>query len=210
MPENGNRRAIPAPMMAPEGLRAPFSSPDWLYEIKFDGYRCMAGIEDGRVELRTKSGADCTAWFPEVAQALAKIPGEHVIDGEACVLDAQGVSDFNRLQTRARHRRWYAGCDPVTLCAFDILVHRGEPVMGLPLLERKALLQELLDGVPGVLFVKDLPADSGLFKAMELAGLKIEGVVAKRKASTYQPGVRSPDWLKIKRPGWQEGRTWRP
>lgn len=98
----------------------------------------------------------------------------------------------------------------MTLCAFDILVHRGEPVMGLQLLERKALLQELLADVPGMLFVKDLPADSGLFKAMELAGLKIEGVVAKRKTSTYQPGVRSSDWLKVKGPGWQEGRGWRP
>ncbi|MDP3761522.1 MAG: hypothetical protein Q8R01_13500 [Ramlibacter sp.] len=197
-------------MKAPEGLRPPFSSPDWLFEVKFDGYRCMARIENGQVDLHTKSGADCTSWFPEVAQALTKIKGAHVIDGEACVLDDQGLSDFNRLQTRARHRRWYPGCDPVTLCSFDILVHRGQPVMGLPLLERKALLQELLADVPGVLFVKDLPADSGLFKAMELAGLKIEGVVAKRKASTYQPGVRSPDWLKIKRPGWQEGRAWRP
>jgi bifunctional non-homologous end joining protein LigD len=56
--------------------------------------------------------------------------------------------------------------------------------------------------------VSDLPADANVFKAMLAAGLKIEGVVAKRKASAYQPGVRSPDWMKIKRPGWQEGRNW--
>ncbi len=199
------------PMQAPDVLREPFTSPDWLYEIKFDGYRTMAGIEGGQAELRTKSGADCTLWFPEVVDALSAIPGTHVIDGETCVLDEDGVADFNRLQTRARHRRWYPGCDPVTLCAFDILVHHGQPVMGLPLVDRKALLQQLLAGVPKrhVLFVGDLPADADLFKAMVLAGLRIEGVVAKRRASPYRPGVRSADWLKIKRPGWQNGRLWR-
>lgn len=201
---------IPAPMLAPEILRAPFTSDDWLYEIKFDGYRCLAGIEGGQAELRTKSGADCTRWFPEVAAALARLPGgPHVIDGEACVLDDLGRSDFNRLQARARRRRAYPGCDPVTLCAFDLLVYEGERVMGRPLVERKALLQQLLASLPknGVLYVSDLPADAALFHQV-VHGLKLEGVVAKRRASTYQPGVRSADWVKIKRPGWQEGRTW--
>lgn len=216
-------------MQAPEALRPPFTDPDWLYELKFDGYRCMAGIEadDGftpdtdeerrqhiaaRVELRTKSGADCSPWFPEIVEALAALPGgPHVIDGEVCVLGPDGVSDFNRLQERARRRRWYPGAPQVTLCAFDILVHNGRRVMGLPLVERKQLLQALLAGIPmqSILFVGDLPADEKVFQAMVAAGLKIEGVMAKRRASTYQPGVRSPDWVKIKRPGWQEGRNWR-
>jgi bifunctional non-homologous end joining protein LigD len=162
------------------------------------------------VVLHTKSGADCTAWFPEIAQALADLPGgPHVLDGEACVLDADGVSDFNRLQERARRRRWYPGAPQVTFCVFDILVHDGKRVMGLPLVARKQLLEQLVTGRPGVLFVKDLPADAALFRAMVGAGLKIEGVMAKRRDSTYQPGVRSPDWLKIKRPGWQEGRVWK-
>ena len=203
---------IPAPMQAPEALRPPFTDPDWLYEIKQDGYRCMAAVDTGAVELRTKSGADCTAWFPEIVEALAACPGgPHVIDGEACVLGPNGVSDFNRLQQRARRRRWYPGAAQVTLCAFDILVHNGQRVMGLPLVERKQLLQALLAGIPNqsVLFVSDLPADEKVFQAMVGAGLKIEGVMAKRRASTYQPGVRSKDWLKVKRPGWQEGRDWR-
>lgn len=195
--------AIPAPMHAPETPRAPFTDPEWLYELKFDGYRCMAGIEDGQVQLRTKSGADCTKWFPEVVTALAKIPGgPHVIDGEACVLDEIGRSDFERLRTRASHRRWYPGCDQVTLCAFDILVHDGERVTGLPLVERKALLRQLLADVPKqcVLYVGDLPADESLFNPV-VVGLELEGVMAKRRASTYQPGTRSYDWRKIKRKG---------
>jgi bifunctional non-homologous end joining protein LigD len=190
-------------MHAVETPRPPFSSPDWLYEIKFDGYRCMAGIEDGQVQLRTKNGADCTKWYPEVGEALAKISGgPHVIDGEACVLDEIGRSDFQRMRTRASHRRWYPGCDQVTLCAFDILVRDGQRVAGLPLVERKQLLQQLLADVPKqcVLFVSDLPADESLFNPVVL-GLELEGVMAKRRASPYQPGTRSYDWRKIKRPG---------
>ena len=203
---------IPAPMHAPEQLRAPFTDPDWLYEIKFDGYRAMAGIEGGQVELRTKSGADCTRWFPEVAQALAQLPGgPHVIDGEVCVLGPDGVSDFNALQERARRRRLYPGAPPVALCAFDLLVHNGKSVMRRPLEERKQMLEHLLASVPkvAVMFVGSLPADVLVFQSMLHAGLKIEGVMAKRRDSTYQPGVRSPAWAKIKRPGWQEGRNWK-
>lgn len=199
-------------MQAPEQLGRPFTDPAWLYELKHDGYRCMAGIEDGRARLQTKSGADCTAWFPEIARALASLPGgPHIIDGEACVLDDQGVSDFNRLQERARKRKWYQSAPQVTLCAFDLLVMDGHNLMGLPLVDRKAMLEQLLSGVPkaAVLFVGDLPADAALFKAMVDAGLKIEGVMAKRRDSTYQPGVRSPAWRKIKRTGWQEGRKWK-
>ncbi|NUO72940.1 MAG: hypothetical protein HOQ10_09525 [Frateuria sp.] len=207
---------IPAPMQAPEGLRQPFTSDDWLYELKFDGYRCGAGIDAGQVELRTKNGADCTSWFPEIVEALAGLPGTDVLDGEICVLRPDGTSDFNQLQERARHR--HRGRTPrVTYCVFDLLVHAGKPVMGLPLLERKRLLREVLAPVlpvdetkaGTVLLVKDLPADERVFEAMVGAGLQIEGVMAKRRASTYQPGVRSPDWVKIKRPGWQEGRAWK-
>lgn len=98
--------AIPAPMQAPEAHRQQFTGRDWLYEIKFDGYRCRAGVERSagpphtrlqlatdamtRVQLLTKSGARCTTWFPEIAEALALLPGgPHVIDGEVCVLRAR-------------------------------------------------------------------------------------------------------------------------
>jgi bifunctional non-homologous end joining protein LigD len=216
-------------MQAPEHLFRPFTSEDWIYEIKLDGYRVRAGIEadDGfqgatqkerdlhnasRVNLRTKSGADCSAWFPELWAPLAALRGgPHVIDSEACVLREDGTSDFNLLQERARRRRWYPGAPLVTLACFDLLVHDGKPIMDLPLMERKRRLQELLAGSPkgALLYVGDLPADAKVFAAMVNAGLQIEGVVAKRKESRYHPGVRSDEWRKIKRPGWQEGRIWR-
>lgn len=208
--------SIPAPMLAPETLRAPFTDSAWLYELKFDGYRCLAAVEaqgeSRRVELRTKSGAPCTAWFPEIARGLQPLRGgPHILDGEICVLRPDGTSDFNLLQERARKRRAYPGCPVVTYCVFDILVHNGENVMKLPLTKRKERLEQLLDRAPPppLLLVKDLPADASLFAAMVQAGLQIEGVVAKRRDSTYQPGVRSQDWAKVKRKGWQEGRRWK-
>jgi len=219
-------------MLAPERAVQPFSSPDFLYQLKFDGYRCMAGIEadDGlepdteeerrlqvasRVQLRTKSGASCGSWFPELLEPLAALPGgPHVLDGEACCLREDGTSDFNLFQERARRRRWYPGAPQVTYAIFDILVYNGRRVMNLPLVRRKALLSELLVGAKApLLYVKDLPADANLFYSMTLPedegglGLEIEGVVAKKRDSVYQPGVRSPNWLKIKRRGWQDGRV---
>ena len=203
---------FPRPMQAPERLYQPFSSDEWHFEIKMDGYRCMAGADAGEARLATKSGADCTQWFAEVTEAIARLPGgPHIIDGEACVLDDDlGRSDFNRLQARARRRRRYPGCDRVTLVAFDLLVLDGRDVMGLPLVERKALLRQLLAGVPkaSVMYLGDLPAQAELFDQV-VVGLKLEGLMAKRLQSPYQPGVRSDDWRKIKRANWQEGRIWR-
>lgn len=178
----------------------PFTDPDWIYEIKFDGYRCMARAGGGLAELRTKSGTNCTAWYPELTQALSKLPGgPHVIDGEVCVLDDIGGSDFKRLHERAKHRSWFLGCDPVTLCVFDLLFEDGRNIMGLPLMERKARLARLVQRVESMVLVDDLPAQAALSEGS--VGARLEGFLAKRCASTYQPGVRSSDWLKIKRIG---------
>jgi ATP-dependent DNA ligase len=97
----------------------------------------------------------------------------------------------------------------VTFCAFDLLFSDGRNVMGLPLIERKEMLQHLLAPLRGKLVVVgDLPAQAELFQEA-VVGARLEGFVAKRRDSVYTPGVRSPHWLKIKRPGWQEGRSWR-
>jgi bifunctional non-homologous end joining protein LigD len=179
----------------------PFTSADWLYEIKFAGYRCMARAGNGPVELRTKSGIDCTAWYPEVAQALAKLPdGANVIDGEACVLDDLGRSDFGRLRSRASHRGQHVGGDLVTLCAFDLLFEDGRNIMNLPLVERKTRLAKLLNGVSGMVVVGDLPADAELVDQAK-EPLLLQGFMAKHRFGTYMPGVRSPHWLKFKSKG---------
>jgi bifunctional non-homologous end joining protein LigD len=200
---------IPAPMRATEGGK-PFTDPDWIYELKYDGYRCLARAGGGvATELRTKNGVNCTAWFPEVAQLLSELPEPMILDGEVCVLDEIGRSDFERLQARARRRRWTPGADPVTFCAFDVLYAEGRYVMERPLVLRKAMLQRLLAPLAGrLVVVGEFPAEAPLFDQL-VVGAKLEGFMAKRLASPYVPGVVSPDWVKIKRAGWQEGRTWR-
>jgi bifunctional non-homologous end joining protein LigD len=187
-------------MLATAGGR-PFTDPAWIYEIKYDGYRCMARIEGGQVQLRTRNCADCTKWYPEVAQVLARLPGgPHLVDGEACVLDDIGRSDYERLHARSRRRRWVEGA-PVTFCAFDLLMFDGENLMQQPLTARKARLARLFEPLRGrAIVVGDFPAQAELFDRFVL-GARLEGFVAKRKASTYQPGIVSPDWRKIKRPG---------
>lgn len=182
-----------------------FNEPGWLFEIKFDGYRLMAEFGDGKARLKTRRGADATKWFPEITDNLAEmLGGPYIVDGEVCVLDDLGRSDFERLQDRARRRRWYTGADPVVFCVFDLLVDRGKDITRMPLIERKARLLELFTpSLPNVLFVSHFDGEGEgemLFKQAVL-GLKLEGLVAKRASSVYVPGARSSDWVKIKRKG---------
>jgi bifunctional non-homologous end joining protein LigD len=196
---------LPAPMLLHQGRRQqPFEQPGWIYELKFDGYRLVAGVQHGQVKLATRNGADATRWFPEVVQGLSQLPGgPHVLDGEVCVLDELGRSDFNRLQDRARRRCFYPNCDAVTFCAFDLLARDGRSLISLPVEQRKLQLQELLTPTPpSVLYVGHFDAEHGrvLFE-QAVHQLNLEGLVAKRLGSMYRPGERSLDWLKVKRPG---------
>ena len=124
---------LPAPMLLHESRRLPpFDQPGWIYELKFDGYRLMAGVQDGQVQLATKKGANATKWFPEIVQGLAQLPGgPHVMDGEVCVLDELGRSDYNRLRERAIRRGFYPECDAVVFCAFDLLAVDGRSIIAL-------------------------------------------------------------------------------
>jgi bifunctional non-homologous end joining protein LigD len=177
----------------------PFSDPAWTFEIKFDGYRVLAASDETGVKMKSRNGADAAPWFPEVAESLRSVASRRIIlDGEVCVLDELGRSDFNRLQARARRRRFLAA-EPVVFCVFDVLAVGGASVMERPLHERKTNLSALRL-LPHILVVDDIPEHGELFYRHAVA-LELEGLVAKRLASTYQPGIRSKDWLKIKRPG---------
>lgn len=195
--------ALAKPMLLVEhGLDLDATS-GWIYEIKQDGFRIMALVHDGKVLLKTKSGADASRWFPEITDALATIPGgPHLLDGEAVVLDDIGRSDFDRLLARAARRGWYAGADPVVYAAFDLLVQDGVDLTALPLLERKARLAQLLTPAPpSTLLVGHFTEGARQLFEQAVLPLKLEGIVGKRIDSIYRPGVRSPDWVKHKRPG---------
>jgi bifunctional non-homologous end joining protein LigD len=191
-------------MLLHQGRKTPpFNQPGWLYEIKYDGYRLVAGIDAGTAHLNSRSGMDVTKWFPEITEALATIPGgPHVLDGEVCVLDDIGRSDFDRLQVRARKKRWWSGCDPVVFCAFDLLAQDGRSLISLPVEARKLALRKLIPrGMPSVLYVGHFESQHGANLYAQAQALKLEGLVAKRSGSIYVPGVRSSDWIKCKVPG---------
>jgi bifunctional non-homologous end joining protein LigD len=128
--------------------------------------------------------------------------GQYIVDGEMCVLDELGRSDFDKLQDRARRRRWYEGASPVVYCVFDLLVNRGVDITQQPLMQRKAALAKLFKPArPGILVVRHFEDQPERIFAEAVIPLKLEGLVAKRAASVYQAGVRSTDWVKVKRKG---------
>jgi bifunctional non-homologous end joining protein LigD len=196
-----------SPMLLDERKRAPENEQDYIAELKYDGYRVLAQFGDAQCTLRTRNGADCTRWFPEVEQSLRALAGRRcIVDGEMCVLDEMGRTDFNLLHERARHRRWRPGDVLVTFCVFDVLVVNGRSVMHQPLTKRKSLLLDLFDPAPPqVLVARHIDAIMVPKPVSWLYGqavaLQLEGVVGKLASSRYQPGARTPDWFKLKRPG---------
>lgn len=148
------------PMLLDTRAHRPFSDPDWMFEVKYDGYRVLAQFGHGSVRLKTRGGIECTQWFPEICRALSGYEGgPHVVDGEMCVLDEVGRSHFDRLRKRASRQCYYEGCDSVVYCTFDLLVAGGRSVMDLPLALRKDLLGRLFTPKPthDVLVVQSVP-----------------------------------------------------
>jgi bifunctional non-homologous end joining protein LigD len=194
-------------MLLVERKRAPENENDYIAQLKYDGYRVLAQFGNAQCMLRTRNGTECSNWFPEVAQALvAQSGGRTIVDGEICVLDEIGRSDFDALHERARRRRRRPGDVSVTFCVFDLLVMNGRSVMHLPLIERLALLLNLFEPPPPhVLVARHVDAGMAPNPVSWLYGqavaLQLEGVVGKLADSIYQPGVRSADWFKLKRPG---------
>ncbi|MGD2070753.1 MAG: non-homologous end-joining DNA ligase [Gemmatimonadota bacterium] len=180
-----------------------FDDPDWVYEIKYDGYRLVVGRDpEGRVSLVSRNGNDLTATFPDVARAVSGLPyGGLVLDGEVVVHDQAGLPAFGRLQRRGRlqNRRdiQRAALElPATYYAFDLLAVEGFDLRDLPLVERKAMLRGLLPTVGPVRF-SDHVREHGTAVYRQMESMGLEGVVAKRADSRYRGG-RSESWYKIR------------
>lgn len=166
--------------------------PDWIHEIKHDGYRLIVRRDGERVRLFTRNGHDWTRRYPLIAEAaLRHRASSFVIDGEAVLLGADGISDFNGLHSR-RHDQ------EVQLYAFDVLALEGDDLRALPLHLRKNHLARLLARRPHGIFASEFePGAIGpdLFGAACRFGL--EGIVSKRRESIYRAG-RSRSWVKVK------------
>ena len=182
---------------------APFSSDDWVFELKYDGFRLASAGGAGRAELRYRSGRDPTDRYPELTSALRALPVPGlVLDGEIVMLDADGKPDFHRIAARAQIHRASelaraAMATPVTYMVFDLLGAAGFDLRGLPLLVRKSLLAQILPAVGPLKLAEHIPSQGEALLAQVVAR-GLEGVVAKRAAAPYRP-TRSRDWLKIKR-----------
>lgn len=182
---------------------AAFDDPDWLFEIKLDGYRAIAFLENGRARLVSRNQNDLNAQFPELADLAKHIQAKTaVLDGEIVALDEQGRPSFSLMQQRtglrSYGRRVAPKADiPILYYAFDLLYLDGEDLRRSPLDRRKARLSRLLKKPDGVVRLSDYFNEHGraLFEAARKAGL--EGIVAKRRGSLYEER-RSHDWLKIK------------
>jgi bifunctional non-homologous end joining protein LigD len=192
-----------APMLS-ASADEPFDSPEFTYEPKWDGVRTIAFVDGGEVRLQTRNLLDCTKQYPEATQAAEALTGAYhaILDGEIVALDEKGVPSFQRLQPRMHVTdegtvRKLRRSTPVIYQVFDILYADGEDLTRKPLRERLRRLDEALTPMGSIRRSEGFPGTGvALFEAAREQGL--EGIVAKRLDSIYQPGARSPAWVKIK------------
>ncbi len=180
------------PMLA-RSTKKIFKDPDWVFELKWDGYRVMTNSKDGKVEIYSRNGISYNKKFAAIAEELKQIPFDCILDGEVVVMDKNGKTDFQKLQKYDSEKikgelKYYV---------FDLLHLNGIDTISLPLVERKSLLPEILEGLENVLYCNHIEAMGlTLYKRATDAGM--EGVMAKKADSIYVPGYRSENWLKIK------------
>jgi bifunctional non-homologous end joining protein LigD len=188
-------------LMLAETRSAPFSGDEWVFELKYDGYRLLGSRRDGSARLLFRRGSEATSTFPEIARAVAGLPYDVILDGEVVVLDDAGRPSFQRLQKRALLKRdtdvaRQAVLLPATLFVFDLLAFEGHDLRGLPLVERKALLARILPRAGALRYSDHVEAQGEAFYR-EIERLRLEGMVAKRAVGPYRAG-RSSDWLKVR------------
>jgi bifunctional non-homologous end joining protein LigD len=198
--EAGPRSAVRndyRPMLATLAQELPRGD-DWLFEVKWDGYRALGYVRDGEAKLVSRNGNDLTGRFPDVAKALAKAvrSPECVVDGEVCALDEQGRPSYSAMQQGKPGT-------PIVYEVFDVLEIDGTSVLDLLLTERRKRLEQLLDARNTTVRLSPFFDDGeALLEAAARQGL--EGVMAKRATSPYSEGKRPRHWLKIKTHARQE------
>jgi bifunctional non-homologous end joining protein LigD len=181
------------PMLATLATKA-FSDPDWLYEIKWDGFRIQAIVTDRRVRLLTRNLKDGATYFPTLLSAPTWIEArEAIVDGEVVALDDAGRPEFSLLQERLGSTT----AQGLVYQAFDLLYVDGRSLLGVPLEDRKRLLQSVLRPHPRVRFAAHVVGEGEAFYAAAQEQ-ELEGIIAKLRRSRYEPGRRSSAWLKIK------------
>ncbi len=175
-----------------------FDDDNWLFEVKWDGFRAVAEIHDGEVKLYSRNGLPFDLMYPAVVNDLKKFGFDIVLDGEIVVLDSEGRSSFQKLQQYRDHPRL-----PLVYYVFDVLSYDGQDYMKRHLVERKKLLEKIIPWSSTIRYSDHIEADGKKF-FQQARKRDLEGIIAKRKDSLYVPGVRSPNWRKIKNHNTQE------
>lgn len=181
------------PMLASPGTKI-FNDKNWIYELKYDGYRALANIDSGHVELYSRNGISLNEKFKNIHDALTAIDHTAILDGEIVILDVNGLPQFNALQN------YNEGSTKGVLMyyVFDLLHLNGHDTIELPLLDRKQLLKSLLPESAHIQYCDHVEA-MGITVFEQAVGMGMEGVIAKKSTSTYDPNLRSPQWLKFKK-----------
>ncbi|HEY6874119.1 MAG TPA: non-homologous end-joining DNA ligase [Geobacteraceae bacterium] len=173
-------------------VREPFDHPDWLFEMKWDGYRAVAEVQDGDVALYSRNLISMNQKYFPIVDALRKLRCEAVLDGEIVVVDERGHPDFQMLQNYRK-----SGGGHLLYYVFDLLHFQGHDLTSLPLVRRKELLKNILPSSPKIRFSDHVWKDGVLFyQVVREKGL--EGIIAKHALSPYRMGRRSRQWLKVK------------
>ena len=168
----------------------PFNDPDWIFEIKWDGFRALAELRGSQVSIYSRNQLSFNERFPFLVRDLAQLNIDAVVDGEIVVLDKEGKSHFQMLQNNQTEENIY-------FYVFDILFLKGRDLRSLPLVERKSILKSVLKKNSHVRYLEDVDAEGvKFFNLCKKKGL--EGIIGKKKESLYETGQRSKAWVKIK------------
>ena len=196
-------RSAPSPMLATLGTEGELgSTEDWAFEMKWDGIRAIAQVSHGQVRLTSRNGVDVTSRYPELTALADAVDGDAVIDGEIVALTKSGRPDFGLLQRRMGHTKAAeveaaAKKVPVHFMAFDLLELDGRSLAKDDYTARRAALERAVRSVGAVQVPPVFEGDAAAAMAMSRT-LGLEGVMAKRRTSTYSPGKRVRSWIKLK------------
>ncbi|OAB35685.1 hypothetical protein PMSD_11785 [Paenibacillus macquariensis subsp. defensor] len=176
---------------------------EWIYQLKWDGYRVIANIEDGKVNLYSKKMLSLNTVFPELIEALSALKGNYILDGEAILLDpSTGKPSFQQLQKRGRMRdtrliKSAAEREPVSYMVFDLLQYGEQDTRRLPFEERHQRLKAIATSWKHPLYTTDIFHEGEVLWHW-VVDQQLEGVVAKKRSSPYREGKHHHDWLKCK------------
>lgn len=173
--------------------KKPFNDENWIFEIKWDGYRALAFINRGNVQLKSRNKISWNASYPSIIQELKKFKGQAILDGELVVLDHQGRPSFQAIQNYYKESQ-----GDLIYYVFDILYKDGKDLRHLPLIKRKQVLQEFINQSNSTIVrFSDHLEEKGILLFKEASKNKLEGIIGKKKESAYL-SQRSANWVKIK------------